>query len=225
MSSEPSEPAPRHGRGHGREHGRGRAVEYALALVLDLVAAGAALLVGGRTWQTITTPRARPLSDDVLDVSGRTIDSAATALALVALAGVVAVLATRGLLRRLIGVIIGLAGVGLVWRAVESFGAIGAGRARRLVTDRHKTIGGASVPPRVEVHTVWPALVLVCGVLVVLAGVLIAWHGQRWGAMSARYENRAVAENAAQAAAEANPQKAAASLWTALDRGEDPTSR
>lgn len=211
--------------GAGRRRVRGRNVEYALALVLDLLAAGAALLVGGRTWQTITTSRPRPLSDDVLDVSGRTVDSASTALALVALAGVVAVLATRGLLRRVIGAIIALAGVGLVWRAVESFDAIGVGRARRLVTDRHKTIGGTAVPPRIEVHTVWPVLLLVCGVFVLLAGVLIAWRGQRWGAMSARYENRAVAENAAQAAAEANPQKAAASLWTALDRGEDPTSR
>ena len=210
-------PGPRRGRS------RGRNVEYAAALVLDLVAAGAALLIGGRTWQTVTTPLGN--RDDVLDLSGRTVDSASTALGLVALAGVVAVLATRGLARRIVGAVIALSGAGLVWRAVESFAAIGVGRARRLVVDRHKTVGGSTVPPRIEVHTVWPTLVLVCGVVVLLAGLLIAWRGHRWGAMSARYENRAVAEDAAQAEAEVNPQKAAASLWTALDRGEDPTSR
>lgn len=206
------------------EHRRARG-EYATALVLDLVAAGAALLIGGRAWQTITTPRTRPRPDDVLDVSGRTLDSASTALALVALAGVVAVLATRGVLRRIVGVVVALVGAGLIWRAVESFDAVGTGRARRLVLDQHRTVGASAAPPRVEVHTVWPALVLACGVLVLLAGLFIAWRGHRWGAMSARYENRAVAEDAARTAAQENPQKAAASLWTALERGEDPTSR
>ncbi|WP_375503405.1 Trp biosynthesis-associated membrane protein [uncultured Jatrophihabitans sp.] len=202
----------------GRRH-----AEYALALVLDLVAAAAALLVGGRSWQTITTPLANRA--DVLQVSGRTVDPASTALALVALAGVVAVLATRGIARRLVGAVIGLAGGGLVWRASESFGAIGIGRARRLVADRHRTVGDAAAPPHIDVHVVWPVLVAVCGVLVLLAGLLITWRGHRWGAMSTRYENRSLAADAARARAEENPQKAAASLWTALDRGEDPTSR
>ena len=201
----------------GRRH-----VEYAVALVLDLVASGGALLVGGRTWQVVTTPLANRA--DVLDLDGRSVDPASTALALVALAGVVAVLATRGPVRRVVGAVIGLAGAGLVWRAVESFDAISVARARRFVADRHKTIGVSSTPPHVEVHTVWPILVLACGVLVLLAGLFIAWRGHRWGAMSARYENRSVAEDAAPLAAD-NPQKAAASLWTALDRGEDPTSR
>lgn len=202
---------------------RGRNSEYAVALLVDLLAAGVALLVGGRTWQTIMTPLAN--RNDVLDVDGRTIDSASTALALVALAGVVAVLATRGLVRRIVGAVIALSGAGLIWRAAESFGAIGVSRARTLVVDRHKTVGATATPPRIEVHTVWPAVVLACGLLVMLAGLLIAWHGHRWRAMSTRYENRSVAEAAARAKAEENPQKAAASLWTALDRGEDPTSR
>jgi uncharacterized membrane protein (TIGR02234 family) len=195
-----------------RRHG-----EFALALVLDLIGAAAALLIAIRTWQTITTPRPAPQPADVLHVTGRTIDSASTALALVALAGVVAVLATRGLARRIVGGVIALAGVGLVWRAIASSGAVGAAHARSIVADHHKTVTlGTNVVPIVTTHGLWPVLSAICGVLVLVAGGLVAWRGTRWQAMSARYE--------AQPAREVDPAKAAASLWSALDRGEDPTS-
>ena len=55
--------------------------------------------------------------DDMLPVTGRTVDAAPTAMALVALAGVVAVIATRGVARRVVGAVIALAGAGIVWRA------------------------------------------------------------------------------------------------------------
>ncbi len=190
---------------------------YVIALLLELIGAGGALLVALRTWQVVTTRRAAPLPDDVLRVSGRTIDSASTAFALVALAGVVAVLATRGVIRRLVGLLVALAGAGLVWRAIVSWDAVGVDRARSLIADRHRTLTlGDGVVPAVTVHTVWPALSLACGVLVAVAGGLVAWRGQRWQAMSSRYETPA---------SEADPAKAAASMWTAFDRGEDPTSR
>jgi uncharacterized membrane protein (TIGR02234 family) len=87
-----------------------------------------------------------------------------------------------------------------------------------LVAERHKTVTvDANVVPHVAVHAVWPVLSAICGVLVVAAGVLIAVRGHRWQGMSARYE--------AQPARADNPVKAAAALWSALDRGEDPTSR
>jgi uncharacterized membrane protein (TIGR02234 family) len=67
----------------------------------------------------------------------------------------------------------------------------------------------------VETATVWPVLTAASGILVLLAGALIAWRGHEWQVMSARYE------------APADPQqeqtKASTALWTALDRGEDPT--
>jgi uncharacterized membrane protein (TIGR02234 family) len=195
-----------------------RYAEFGLALVLDLVGAAGALLVALRTWQVVRTPRARPLPDDLLNLSGRTVDSASTALALVALAGVVAVLATRGLPRRIVGAVLALAGVGLVWRSLASGGAVSSSRARSLVEEHHKTVTvDAGVVPHVAVHEIWPVLSLICGVLVVAAGALIAARGHRWQGMSARYE--------AQPAREDNPTKAAAALWSALDRGEDPTTR
>ncbi len=192
-----------------------RAVPYLLALFLDLVGAGGALLISTRTWQTVTTPRPAPLRDDVLGLSGRTVDAAPTALALVALAGVVAVLATRGPARRVVGAVLAVAGIGLVWRAATAAAAVSTQRARALVADHHATVNVAAGVPHVDTTSAWPVLTVVAGVLVLASGALIAWRGHRWQVMSARYE--------AAPAAETDPAKAAATMWTALDRGDDPT--
>jgi uncharacterized membrane protein (TIGR02234 family) len=188
---------------------------FAAALLVDVVGAGGALLIATRHWQTITTPRPAPLRDDVLEVSGRTVDAAPTALALVALAGVVAVLATRGAVRRVVGAVLALAGLGIVWRAIASSGAVSADRARSLVSDHHPTVEVSATVPHVATHPLWPVLTVFGGVLVALAGALIAWRGHRWRAMSARYETPPTQE--------ADSARTAATLWTKLDRGEDPT--
>lgn len=192
-----------------------RYAEFGVALLLDLVGAAGALLVATRGWQTVRTPGA--FRADVLDVSGRTVDSSPTALALVALAGVVAVLATRGTVRRAVGAVLALAGAGLIWRSAVSAGAMSAADARDIVASKHKTVPVDDVVPHVTVHAAWPVLSLVAGVLIAAAGVLIAARGHRWQAMSRKYE--------AQPAPSEDPAKAATSMWSALDRGEDPTSQ
>jgi uncharacterized membrane protein (TIGR02234 family) len=192
-----------------------RSAVFASALLLDLIGAAGALLVATRHWQTVTTPRPAPLRDDVLDLSGRTVDAAPTALALVALAGVVAVLATRGVARRVVGLILALAGAGLIWQAVAAADAVSAARARSLVSEHHATVAVSSAVPRVVTHPVWPALTVVAGVLVLGAGLLVAWRGHRWQVMSTRYEARPSQDS--------DPARTAATLWTELDRGADPT--
>ena len=188
---------------------------FAVALLLDLLGSGAALLVASHAWQTITAERGSPFPSVTKHVTGRTIDAAPTALALVALAGVVAVLATRGLVRRIVGGVIALAGVGLIWRAIQSGDAVSPERADSLVGFPHFDIGFPPVPTHIDAPVVWPALTAVCGVLIVVAGALIAWRGHQWQVMSARYE--------AQPTEEVDPAKRAATLWSKLDRGEDPT--
>jgi uncharacterized membrane protein (TIGR02234 family) len=194
--------------------------EFAGALLLQLIGAAGALLIAGRTWQTVITPRPRPFRDDVLHLSGRTIDAAPTALALVALAGVVAVIATRGWPRRAVGALVALAGAALAWRSLGALQAVSQSRAHALVVSRHSGIelGSAS---RLLVHAGWSWLSAACGVLVLFAGALVAWRGARWRGMSARYEPPSGSpdpDDAARARTRAN-----ASLWSALDRGDDPT--
>lgn len=197
--------------------------EFGLALLLDLIGAAGAVLWSTRVWQTVLTPRPRPLADDVLRLSGRTLDATCTALAVVALAGVVAVLATRGLARRIVGLAVALAGAGLVWRALAGLGAVSADRARGLVGSRHSGVGlDATVVPQVTVHAAWPWLTAVCGVLVAIGGAVVAARGQHWSAMSARYDAPSTAVSGDDA--ERARQRANASLWQQLDRGHDPTA-
>lgn len=192
-----------------------RYAAISLALLLDVLGAGGALLLSLRDWQTVTTPRTgRPA--DVLDLSGRTVDAASTAFALVAAAGVVAVLATRGVVRRVVGGLIVLAGAGLVWRAIAALSAVSTSRARSLVSSRHQTVSTGGVVPHVAVQAVWPVLSLVCGVVVIGAGALVAWRGHRWQQLSSKYENAAPPQHD-------DPARTAATMWNALDKGEDPT--
>ncbi len=201
----------------------GRRTELVGALVLDLIGAVGALLIARRDWQTALTPRARPFADDVLALSGYTLDTAATAFGLVALAGVVAVLATRNVARRVVGGVLALAGGLLVWRSLTGLAAIGPVRARALVQAKHSGVSvDVTVVPRLTVHTQWAFLSAVCGLLVCGSGLVVAARGHRWAAMSARYEAPSAAHPSAEDIA-ATRARADASMWTALDHGTDPT--
>jgi uncharacterized membrane protein (TIGR02234 family) len=182
------------------------------ALGLVLLGGAGALLVSGRAWQTVTARRARPFTDEVVDVSGRTLEPAVAALGVVALAGVVAVLATRGIARRLVGVALAGAAIAMAWLAVAGLRTESAQRARSLVSDARTAAGlDPAHPPRVTVHLVWPALTLLCALVLLAGGIAVALWGHRWLVMSGRYEAPA-------------PQRSQASLWSDLDRGHDPTS-
>jgi uncharacterized membrane protein (TIGR02234 family) len=188
---------------------------FALALLLDLIGAGAAVLITSRPWQTITVDRARPLGDVSVEITGRSLDGALLGLTLIALAGVVAVLATKGIVRRVIGALIALAGALLAVRALANLSAVGPVRARELVTSRKGSVGitNASIT-HVTTHPSWPVLAVIAAVLIVVSGVLVVIFGGRWSSMSSRYE----APSAHVAAGDE-------AMWTALDRGDDPTIR
>lgn len=189
---------------------------FLAALALDLLGAGGALLASLATWQTVVTTRAAPLPPDRLALPGRAVDAAPTALALVALAGVVAVLATHGVVRRAIGSVLAVAGALLVGRAAGASTAVSDARARDLVSAAHRTVDAQGGRVSVSVVAAWSALSVLCGLCVVVAGGLVTARGHRWRALSARYDK--------QPERSADPTRAAAATWNALDRGEDPTT-
>jgi uncharacterized membrane protein (TIGR02234 family) len=169
--------------------------DHLAAVASCLAGAGVALFAVTRVW--VVRVEQRPgLSDLRTEQTGSDVQPWLIGLALVALAGTGALLATRGVARRVLGVLLALTGAGVAAGAVLARAGIDPGAA-----------GAAG--------SVWPAASVLGGAAVVAGGVLAARHGHLWSAMSSRYERRPAAASLDEGR----------ELWDALDRGDDPTAR
>jgi len=187
----------------------------AMMLLFAVLGASVVLAAVGRTWATGTVAfQGTPLR---VSVSGSETTGLPGALALVGLASAVAVFAVRGVGRRLVGLLLALAGAGTV------VAAVGAATGTAALDRKADTAVGISRAAVGAVgHTAWPWAVVVGGLLLVLAGLLVVARGRDWPGMSSRYEapaGRSVVPSTASASRAETP----ADLWKALDRGEDPT--
>jgi uncharacterized membrane protein (TIGR02234 family) len=179
---------------------------YALTLAACAVGAALSAYAVTRTWSLRLTARTG-MSDLRSARTGADAEPWVIGLALVALAGTGALLATRGVVRRVLGVLLALAGLGVAAGAV----------AGRVAVDPGSAGAGA---------TVWPAACVLGGLIIAAGGVTAARLGHRWPAMSARYERKVVtpAQRTAADPASADPPTADhRTAWDALDRGDDPT--
>jgi Tryptophan-associated transmembrane protein (Trp_oprn_chp) len=181
-----------------------------LAGVLGLAAlAGLAILfTASRSWLVVTVARRPPFGPLRVDLSGHAQYPALPGLAVVALLGVVLVLVTGGVVRRLLGALLAVAGGWSCGYAASGLATPGAARLAGLLGDR---LALSSGPSHVQRHPEWPVLALLAGVLLVLCGLVVVVRAGRWKlGLSARYAApAAVAESG-------DP-------WRRLDRGEDPT--
>jgi hypothetical protein len=168
--------------------------ELTTAVLLCVVGGGLALWAATRDWAVLVTARPAPLPPIREVRSGGDAAPAATAFALVGLAGAAALLAARGLARTGVGVLLVLSGVG-----------IAAGGVSVL------TGGIAGGPADVRLSAGWPVLCAAGGALVALGGLVAVVRGRRWGAMGRKYDAPSA-------------RTAPADPWEALDRGEDPTA-
>ena len=186
------------GTGEGMSVAPRRPLTYAVLLCL----AGAALVLfaATRVWQLEVTVRPAPLPPIEQERSGGSLMPWLPALAVVALAGGGAMLATRGLLRRLLGGLLLVIGTALV-------------------------AGGSVAATNPDVDRLWPLLCVLGGLAVAAAGAATAARGHRWPAMGARYERAA---GTPPPAVSSRPERVEAAgtrdAWDALDRGEDPTA-
>lgn len=183
----------------------------ALWSVVLLVLAAALLLwaASALTWATATFRT--PFSGDVPSaVSGSVARPELVPLALAGLAAIAAVLATGGLLRRVVGALTALGGLLLGWRAVSWFR-----------TGPAEVPPGPGVPPgsaQIGVQTAapyGPLLVALAGLALLAAGVLVAARAHRMPGMGARYS-----APGARKQSRGDPDKR---LWDAQDEGTDPT--
>ncbi|GIM96403.1 Trp biosynthesis-associated membrane protein [Paractinoplanes toevensis] len=171
---------------------------YVLTLLAALAGAALALYAITRTWSVQLTPRAG-MSDLREARTGTDLEPWVTGLAVVALAGTGALLATAGWVRRALGVLLALAGAGVTAGAIIGRAGLDPGSAGA---------GG----------TVWPIACAAGGVIILLGGLTAFAQGHRWPGMSARYDRKPAAPERPTAAADHR------AAWDALDRGDDPTA-
>jgi uncharacterized membrane protein (TIGR02234 family) len=180
-----------------------------LGLVAILAVAGAGLAAAAAALTWWSADYVDPLSGALtIAVSGAACIPELIPLALVALAGFGAALATRGLPRRIVGVVIALCGVAVAVRSATSFGSTPAALVSEL-TRPADPVGAA------QLHPVGPGIGVVAGLLLTGAGVLVVLGVGTRQAMGARYERRARAQPAATDQGD---------WWKALDAGDDPTA-
>lgn len=170
--------------------------ELTWVMVGCLAAAGLVLFAATRTWLVEQTSRPAPLPPLRQARTGVDVAPWAQPLALVGCAGAVALTATRGGVRTVLGVLLAGCGLGV---AAASAAAV---------------VHGAPAA--------WPVVAALGGVGLTVGGVLTVRRGRRWPAMGARYERRAAASRTRPAADGGAPDTVA--TWEALDRGDDPTA-
>ena len=186
--------------------------ELAFVIVGCLAGAAAVLLAGGATWGRVQLELGEAIPPVTVELSGGDTAPLAVALGLLGLAAAAALVATKGVVRRVVGLVLALAGVAVIIDTLRA-----GGRLTALALD---TSPGAEASATVS--TPWPWLAVAGGLLLVAAGSVTASRGGRWRAMSQRYEapgSARVAPASLPGAAAADPDAA----WRALDRGEDPT--
>ncbi len=223
--------------------------EYGLALLAGAVGAGLILLAVKQRWaQAVFTPP-KPLTAQVVDVSGADLVPLAGALAVAALAGLAAVIATRGVLRRAAGVLLVLfgAGAGAAVTTTVTAASVVSVAASRIASPESAAASGAVgsttsgsqggsavVVAGAAGHAVmsgapWRAAVLAGALLVFLAGLATVLRGSRWPVMSARYDlpgRRGPRQAASAPGDRGTPAKRpadSASMWESLSGGDDPT--
>jgi uncharacterized membrane protein (TIGR02234 family) len=178
----------------------------AVAVLLCAVGGLLVLLASGRQWGH-TAGAAGTGSTSGLSVSGHEVSGTIPAVAYALLALAVAVLASSGVMRRVVGAFVGLVGITGVEVAIHARGQIGSALA-----DQERGATGVTVHAATNA---WWVLVLAGGLLAIVAGAITMLQSGAWSRMSEKYD----------APSAPKPTKdPGAVAWDTLDRGEDPTA-
>ncbi len=186
--------------------------QFGAAIVACVAGAGLVLLALRQGWARVDYTAPKPLPSGSIPVSGQDLLPAVSALALAALACMAAVIATRGVARRVVGVV--MAGLG-VWIAVlvsepvheatvlaAASGQAAAGGFAGSLPGGNSAISGG-VPSGGGLPAIGQAsrvvlssgpsrtAALIGALAVIAAGLAAAWLGPRWAVMSARFDQPA----------------------------------
>lgn len=223
---------------------RGR--NLAAILVGGAAGAGVVVLATRQELARVVVHAPRPLPDSVTTITAQNLRPAIAALAVAALASLAAVIATRGVLRRLTGLVTIALGAGV---AVSALGNVSAAAARAAAgrAGSAPASGGAAGTAAGSVtagnggstavgsiagfpaHVVlggagWRVLMIAGAVLILAAGFAVVILAGRLPVMSGRYERRAASAARGRQEQAGRPRVAAASMWESLSAGGDPTA-
>ncbi len=183
-----------------------------IGLLFVTVGAGLLLVAAGRPWLHVALDRPPPLPAASREVTGADVLAWLRPVALLGLAGVPALLATRRGGRLLVGLLLVAAGLVAAVRCT----LLATGGAPALLARS----GGAGRVAATDA-TAWPLLAAAGGLLLAAGAVGVLLSGRPDG-LSARYEAPAAALAVPPPAA-LDPRGGEAAAWDALDRGDDPT--
>lgn len=191
-------------------------------LIGSLVAGGAALLWSSSlVWRVETVERESPLPSVAYSMTGADAVPITLALGLVALAAVVAVLATGPLGRRIIGTILV---VTAVWTGVSLYEwvALPAEQASQMMSEDGVRHAVADAP---QASTVAGPMAILGVVLTAGAGLAVVLTGRRLPRMGSKYERPETGPDTRRrrSPGEQDGSVRDRSMWSSIDRGEDPT--
>ncbi|MGV1035702.1 MAG: Trp biosynthesis-associated membrane protein [Candidatus Nanopelagicales bacterium] len=172
---------------------------YPLVLLCLLLSAGISVWALQRTWVTssVTEPG---LPADTETVTGSSLYPASLAGAWLALACVVAIVATRGRWRSVVGVVVVLASVATMISAVAFPLTAGIEFASPSLSSR----------PNLQISTSnWWIVTGICAVVIFVCGVAVLRWASQWRSLSSRQAGTTTPE---------------LSDWEKLDRGLDPSA-
>jgi uncharacterized membrane protein (TIGR02234 family) len=214
--------------------------EYGIVLLAGVVGAGLILLAVREQWAQALFTQPKPLPPQVISVSGNDLVPVASGLALAALAGLAAVIATRGVLRRIAGVLLALFGAGAgaaVLSAVSAATVVsvaaskdaspesaalsgtGAGSTTSGSTSSGGFIVSGSHGTAIMTGTPWHVAVLIGALLIFAVGVATALRGTDWPVMSSKYD----APGGRESRSGRGRVLDSATMWETLNGGDDPT--
>ena len=187
--------------------------ELALLMLGGAAGAGLVLLATRQRFARVEITPVHPLAVTITPVSGQDLLPAVAALAVAALASLAAVLATRGALRRITGVVTAALGIGI---AVAAFGSISAAAVRAAAgqaslspgsgagggTTAGSTTAGnnpgqgagslSGFPAHVFITASgWRALIFIGAAIVLAAGIIVIVRAGQLPVMSSRYDRAA----------------------------------
>jgi hypothetical protein len=169
------------------------------------IGGGLTLLASGRRWAstTVKVPAGTPAA---LHVAGHNVAPSLSALGIALLALAAAVIASSGVMRRIVGLVVVAAAATTLGVAVTAPGQVSSALEKREV-------GAAGITVHASANGWW--VVAAIGAALALAmGVLTITKGATWSGLGAKYDAPTAAPR---------PLDPALAAWNALDRGEDPT--